>query len=392
VARVLIIAYTNYFHDGRVKRHAEALVERGDQVDVICLDTSNKGQLNGVNVIGLKMPRYRGLSRTAYIRSYVRFFALASIEAMRLSRPVRYDIVIVCTMPDAAVVCAIGPKLLGSKIVLDVHDTMPELYQDKFGGRRGAIGARLLMAEERVSASLADSVFAVHDLHRERLAQAGISPEKIKVVMNLPDPRIFAPHPNGQAPNEGFIIVCHGTVTHRLGLDVALQATHLLRKRIPCVRLMVIGSGDHLGASQRLAGTLDLDGHVNFLPPVPIEQLPTALNGASVGVVPNLASSATHLMLPVKLLEYATLGIPVVAARLRTIQHYFDDGAVSFFVPGDPLDLADALEKLYRKPERRTELIKNAKEIANRLSWANQRRQYYEAIDSLLLDNRCQDR
>ena len=97
-------------------------------------------------------------------------------------------------------------------------------------------------------------------------------------------------------------------------------------------------------------------------------------------------------MLPVKLLEYATLGIPVVAARLRTIQHYFDDGAVSFFVPGDPLDLADALEKLYRKPERRTELIKNAKEVANRLSWANQRRQYYEAIDSLLLDNRCQER
>ena len=130
MARGLVIAFTTYFHDGRVKRHAEALAERGDQVDVICLESTVKGQLNGVNVIGLKMPRYRGVSRTAYMRSYVRFFALASIEAMRLSRPVRYDVVIVCTMPDAAIVCAIGPKMLGSKVVLDVLDTMPELFQD----------------------------------------------------------------------------------------------------------------------------------------------------------------------------------------------------------------------------------------------------------------------
>jgi hypothetical protein len=127
VARALIIAYTTYFNDGRVKRHAEALSERGDHTDVICLASALTGEANGVNVIGLELPRYRGASRTGYLRSYLRFFARASRKAIQLSRAVRYDVVIVCTMPDAAVLCAIGPRCLGSKLILDIHDTMPEL-------------------------------------------------------------------------------------------------------------------------------------------------------------------------------------------------------------------------------------------------------------------------
>ncbi len=287
MARILIIAYTNYFHDGRVKRHAESLAERGDQVDVICLRGSLQGGETNVNVIGLEMPRYRGSSRSAYFRSYLRFFGLASLEAIRRSRVARYDVVVVCTMPDAAVLCALGPKLMGSKIVLDIHDTMPELYQDKFGGRRGAIGARLLLAEERASAWFADRVLAVHDLHRKRLEQAGVPGAKIKVVMNLPDPRIFAACNGNHRSSERFTIVCHGTVTRRLGLDVAIRATHLLRERIPGLQLMVMGGGDFLEESKRLADALHLNGHVTFSSPVLIERLPEALAQAAVSMRPS---------------------------------------------------------------------------------------------------------
>ncbi len=383
-----MIAYTSYFTDGRVKRHAEALVERGDQVDVICLANTPVGESRGVRVIGLEIPRYRGASRASYIRSYLRFFTAAAFTALRLSLAERYNAVIVCTMPDAAVLCAIAPKMLGSKVVLDIHDTMPELYRDKFGGRRGALGARLLVLEERASAWLADRVLAVHDLHRARLEHGGIPPEKIRVVMNLPDPRIFVPHDNGCASNGRFTLVCHGTVTHRLGLDIAIRALHILRDRLPAARLMVIGAGDYLAEAQCLVETLELERMVDFIPPVPVERLPEILAGGMVGIVPNRACSATHLMLPVKLLEYATLGIPVIAARLRTIEHYFGPNAVRFFNAEEPEDLAAAIEELYRRPERRAELARSASEVVLRLSWANQLRQYHDAIDSLLRDKR----
>ena len=83
MARILIVAYTNYYQDPRVKRNAEALAERGDHVDVICLDYGPRGLSRGVNVIALPIPRYRGGSNSSYIGSYMRFFAMASMHATR---------------------------------------------------------------------------------------------------------------------------------------------------------------------------------------------------------------------------------------------------------------------------------------------------------------------
>ena len=379
-----MIAYTTFVHDARVKRHAQALADRGDQVDLLCLENPQQGDHGGVNVIGLKLRRYRGSRKSGYFGTYLRFFLAAGIKAIRLGLLHRYDLVLVCTMPDAAVLCALPLKLLGSKIVLDMHDTMPELYREKFGGHRGALGARLLTLEERLSALFANRVLAVHELHRRRLVATGVRASKIDVVLNVPDPRIFAPDHNGHSHAEQFTVVCHGTVARRLGLDVALHAMAILRDRLPCVNLLVLGSGDYLPEYKSLASRLDLARNVHFHPPVPLEQLPALLRRATVGLIPNRASSATHLMLPVKLLEYAALGIPVVAARLHTIEHYFDPSSVQYFAPGDPVDLAGAIEALYRSPLRRKLLANGARRVMDAFNWPTQREYYYRAIDSLL--------
>jgi glycosyltransferase involved in cell wall biosynthesis len=382
--RVLIIAYSNYVRDGRVKRHAEALADRGDHIDVICLADPQLRSGNGVTTIGIEMPRCHGASRIAYAGSYVRFFTRAAATALRLSRPQRYDVVIVCSIPDAVVLCALPLKLLGSRVILDVHDTMPELYSDKFGGTKGALGARLLMLEERSSAWLADRVLAVHDLHRTRLEGAGIPSQKIRVVLNSPDSKIFSRAPNRRNGGGGFTLVCHGTVTRRLGLDVAFKALDLLGDKGAGVRLLVIGKGDHLSQAQAQVAAMKLRDRVSFLPPVPIEELPELLAQADVGLVPNQPSAATHLMLPVKLLEYATLGIPIISARLRTVEHYFRDDAIRFFEPGNPAELAAAITELKANRERGAALASRAWEMADTLSWKHQSKRYFDAIDSLI--------
>lgn len=382
--RFLIIAYTTYLHDGRVKRHAEALAERGDHVDVISLASDEPPVINGVNVIGLPMPRYRGSSKSAYLRSYIRFFAMAANKAARMSLKHPYDVVIVCTMPDAVIVCAILPKLLGSKVVLDVHDTMPELYRDKFGGTRGLVGAKLLMVEERMSSWWADCVLAVHDLHSERLQAAGVPARKIRVVMNTPDRRYFHAHRNGHPKSNDFTMVCHGTVTARLGFDLAIKALDSLRIDIPDLRLRVIGQGDQLAESRALVDRLKLNDRVTFMDLVPVERLPALLITADIGLVVYRPSSATHLMLPVKLLDYVTLGIPVIAARLRTVEHYFGNGAVELFEPGNVTSLAQSIEHLYHEPLLRRRLVEHASSALEALDWESQRSEFYRAIDSLL--------
>jgi glycosyltransferase involved in cell wall biosynthesis len=383
VSRILIIAYTHYFRDGRVRRHAEALAGRGDQVDVISLDHGASGKHDGVNVVGLEIARYRGASRTRYLRSYFEFFARAARTALRLNSRGRYDVAVVCTMPDAAVVSALPLRLFGTRLVLDVHDTMPELYRDKFGGRRGALGARLLMLEERLCAGLVDRVLAVHEPHAERLIAAGVAGHKIRVVTNSPDTAVFKKL-KPRAPQQEVTIVCHGTITNRLGLDIALEALNLLRGQVSGLRLEIIGEGDHLEDIKAMSKRLNLRDIVTFKPPVSIDVLPTLLSNATIGLVPNRPTEATHLMLPVKLLEYISLGIPVICARLRTVEHYFPEDAVQYFEAGNPSQLAHAIRTLYQQPLRRSVLAGHATQVLKGLSWENERHRLFEAIDSLL--------
>ncbi len=384
MAHALVLAYTTYIHDGRVKRHAEALARRGDQVDAITLAAGRTGLINGVNVVGLEIPRYRGSSRASYLKSYVNFFVAAARKAAELAHDHPYDIAIVCTMPDAAILAALPLRRAGTKLVLDVHDTMPELYRDKFPGWIGAIGVPIMKMEERLSAGLADLVLAVHEPHRQRLAEYGIEADKIKVVLNSPDDRIFVRDGIAHKDPDTFTVVSHGTITHRMGLDLAVRAVGLLRDRIPQLRLLAVGAGDYLSEIHRLVAELNLQDRVIFKDMIPIEELPNVLRTADLGLVPNRESSATHLMLPVKLLEFAMMGIPAIAPRLKTVEYYFGDGAVRFFKPGDINDLADAIELLYRSPELRRAYAEKARKVVDRISWPNQRSEFYRAIDSVL--------
>ncbi|MBF6569733.1 MAG: glycosyltransferase family 4 protein [Candidatus Binataceae bacterium] len=397
MARVLIVAFKNFAYDSRTQRHAEALVERGDEVDVLCTSDGQVRARPGINLIGVRMPRYRGSHKISYVRSYLRFFMIASWTTLRRSIRRRYDLVLVSSMPDALVLCALPARLFGSKVVLDIRDMMPELYCEKFGSGADELGPRLLFAEERISAWFSHHVLAVHEPHRRRLEEAGIPARKISIVMNSPDPGIFDlndgnghfhAHENGLArPTNGrepFMLVYHGTLTRRLGLDVAIRAIGLLADRIPQLCLMILGVDDDdcLTGLKSLAAELKLNDRVTFAGPVAVRDLPATLSQATVGLVPNRATEATQFMLPVKLLEYAMMGIPVIAARLATIEYYFDETSVRFFKPEDTEDLAAAIKELYENPAKRADLARRAAIIAQKLSWGRHKYDYYRAIDT----------
>jgi glycosyltransferase involved in cell wall biosynthesis len=377
--RAMILGYLTYRGDARVKRQVKTLAVAGYAVDVICLSEDMGEVRTAANLIGIRVPHYRGHNRLRYIYAYATFFLKATWTAARLAARHHYDVAIVCNMPDFIVACALGPKLAGTKIVLDVHDPLPELYRVKFGRPAGCLGERLLMLEERASACLVDRVLATHDLHLIRLARAGIPRRKLRVVLNAPNPELF---PYSQAPlrrEGGFRLVYHGTISARLGIDVAIRAMRPLRSRVPGIELRLIGRGEALEDCKRLACEFGVDDIVRFEAPVPVEKMAPILHACSIGVVPNRDNAATQIMLPVKLMEYAMLGVPVVAARLDPITQYFDETAVEFFEPENPADLAAAIARLYDDPARCARIAAQANRVAVKLSgrWAET---YLEAI------------
>jgi glycosyltransferase involved in cell wall biosynthesis len=257
--RAMILGYLTYRGDARVKRQVKTLAAAGYAVDVICL-AEDTGEVHGsVNLIGIKVPHYRGGSRLRYILAYATFFLKAASAAALLAVRRHYDVVIVCNMPDFIVMCGLGPGLGGARIVLDVHDPLPELYRVKFGRPAGCLGERILMLEERVSAWFADRVLATHDLHLGRLERAGIPRRKLRTVVNAPNPDLF-PYSRAPLRHEGGLrLVYHGTISARLGIDVAIRAMSLLCGRIAGIELLLIGSGDALEDCKRLVRQLAVD-------------------------------------------------------------------------------------------------------------------------------------
>jgi glycosyltransferase involved in cell wall biosynthesis len=386
-----MVAFTNYPIDQRVRREAEALVERGDEVDFICLGTPSLGDrrtLNGVVLHPVMDFDYRDGDRPRdYVRRYITFQLAALVRIFQLHLRRRYDVVHVNTMPDSLVFSALGAKLLGAKVVLDVHDLMPELYASKFGLAETHWMIRLLRAVERRSIAFADRAIAVHRPHLDALVEHGNPAEKFTILLNVPDPALFRPRAAPPTPPP-FVLMYHGTVGSRHGLDVAIRAVALARDAVPDLELRIVGDGEHfeqiraLVAELGVADSVQLDRRL-----VPMETLLPRIREASVGLVPILDDPFTRYMLPVKLLEYVALGIPVIASDTRTIRAHFDDDMLCFATPGDAADLAAKIVALYQDPARRARLAAAAGRFNDEHRWDQEKARYLALVDSLVSPN-----
>ena len=88
-----------------------------------------------------------------------------------------------------------------------------------------------------------------------------------------------------------------------------------------------------------------------------------------LGVIGNRKGNATELMFPVKMLEYVALEIPIVASRLRCIEHYFSEDMITYFEPENVNSLADAILKLYLDESKRKKQAKAAKKYLEKYGW-----------------------
>jgi glycosyltransferase involved in cell wall biosynthesis len=375
--RVCMIAYTNYSTDPRVRREAETLARHWNSVVCLALCENTVAQtyeLRGVTVRELPVRKYRGKSNGAYIRSYISFLARALAACTRLTLNKQFDAVHVHNMPDFLVFAAIVPRLLGKKMILDVHDSMPETYASKFG-KSSRLIFKVLCLEETLCCRLAHKVICVNDIQRNALVGRGIPRSKTAVVLNVPDHHIFKVHEvagNGRRNGEPspFRVVYHGTIDLAAGLDLAIEAITRLVRVIPDLEFHVLGTGKDLEECVAMAQRLGVEDRVRFSRKMfPVHDLPEHLKDMDVGVIPNRMNIATELQLPVKMLEYVALGIPVVGARLKTIQHYFTAEMISYFEPGNANSLAAAIHGLWINKEKRDDQILKAQAFFDTYGW-----------------------
>jgi glycosyltransferase involved in cell wall biosynthesis len=384
--RHLMIVH-NHWPDPRVEREARALVAAGFIVDVLCArdpyDRPEPGS-PGIEVERLPVWRRRGRGPVLQMLEYLAFLFLATFHAAFRHLRHRYRTVQVHNLPDFLVFSALIPKLAGAKVILDLHDLMPEFYASRFGGSLDGLPVRLVLLQERLSARFADRVITVTELWRRTLEERGVPATKLSVLMNLPDPAIYgSPPPAAARGDHPFTLVYHGTLAERYGLDLAIRALAIARRELP-VRLILHGRGDPLVALRALAAELGETDHVEFSTErLPSEDLPALLRRADAAIVPYRRDVFTDGILPTKLMEYVALDIPTIVTRTPVVEEYFNDTMVRF-VPADDVDaLAAAIVELGRDPDRRAEIARNAARFRERHDWSRNAAEYVAMVRAL---------
>lgn len=389
MAEILMAAYTNYRRDPRVKREAEALVEAGHRVLFLARHQPGERRremIAGVDIIKTIGFKTKCTSLVEYLIDYALFFFMIFLHLLR--HPLRYQLIHINNMPDFLVFATWLPRLLGRPVIHDIHDLMPELYLEKFAAGEKHWMVRALKTQERWAGKFASAVLTVEKRLKDILSERGIPRDKIHVLMNLPDGCIFAPRqPTLPKPLDApFVLVYHGTLARRLGLDIAIEAVARARDAIPHLELRIIGAGEERDHLIELRERLGLREVVTFSDGfVPVEQIPVLLQDADVGLIPLRIHSGTDIMLPTKLLEYVSMGIPCIVPKTGTITRYFDEEMVRFFEAENSDSLADAIIDLYRDPAQRSRLSHQATErFGKTYRWSEHKKVYTQLVDRLL--------
>lgn len=336
---VCMIAYTFYETDNRVRRYAEELARLGHRVDMFALrkpGAPRRDVINGVHLHRVQYRRHNERGSLSYLARTLAFMLRVSLRMLYLHPLRRYRLLHIHNVPDFHVFIGLLPKLLGARVILDIHDILPEFFCEKFGRSPQGRLASLLRLTERLSVRFADHVIVGNDLWREKIiARDRVPPERCTALLNYPDPKYF--RQAARPPADGRLTLIYpGTVSYLHGLDVAIRAVALVKREIPDLRFSIYanyGNLDYFQSLGELTRSLGLEENVQFHDPVPMEQLREVFAEATLGVVPKRGGLFSGEAFSTKILEFMAAGVPIVASRTPVDEFYFDDGMIAFFPP-----------------------------------------------------------
>jgi glycosyltransferase involved in cell wall biosynthesis len=383
--RVCMLAYTFYDGDNRVRRYAESLAKRGDQVDAIVLRLPGQERcevLKGVRVYRIQERIVDEKARLSYVAKLMKFFFRSSFFLTFRHIKRSYHLIHVHSVPDFEVFAATIPKLLGSKIILDIHDLLPEFYASKFNGGKRSTVFKALTFLEKLSAEFADHVIISNHIWHERINKRSVPEGKCSVLLNYPDPAVF--YRRDHVNEDGRIILIYpGSLNRHQGVDIAIRAFSKIRNQIPQAEFHIYGRGVENENLQKMVVELGLQDKVKFMKQVSLEMIAGIMANADLGIIPKRNDPFGGEAFSTKILEFMSLGVPVVVSATKIDQYYFNDSVVRFFEPGDVESLASSMLEMIENSSLRETLAANALKFVENFSWEKRKWEYLDLVDRL---------
>ncbi|MBE7558187.1 glycosyltransferase [bacterium] len=152
---VCMVAYTFYETDNRVRRYAEELARLGHHVDMFALRKKGvpaHAVINGVRLHRVQYRQYNERGAFSYLYRTLAFMLRVSVLLVGYHWKYRYRVLHIHNVPDFHVFIGLAPRLMGARVILDIHDILPEFFCEKFQQGPHSLLARLLRLTERLGA------------------------------------------------------------------------------------------------------------------------------------------------------------------------------------------------------------------------------------------------
>jgi glycosyltransferase involved in cell wall biosynthesis len=391
-ARILILVQNEPLpQDRHVWNQCTALTRAGYDVSVICPRGETRHREPFERLQGVAIHRYRARPADGGAAGYAVEYAWALGSMRRLARLLArqrpFDVVHACSPPDFLLLAMLSLRRQGARFIFDHHDLTPELFASRFGRPRGLVHGATLLAEQ-VAFRLADVVLSVNESYRQvALTRGRRRPEDVLVVRTGPDLTRFvasAPDPSLKRGRR-FLLSYVGVMGPQDGVDHAVRALALLRRRREDWHAVFMGDGEMLEDMRALAGELGLGDVVEFTGWVEHDTVGRVLSTSDVCLAPDPMNALNDLSSMIKISEYMAMSCPIVSYDLKE-SRVGAAGAAVYARANDVEDFARMIDELLDDPQRRAEMAAAGRERAEAtMAWEHQERAllaaYARALD-----------
>ena len=381
----------DYPWDVRVEKVSRTLMAAGHDLLLVCRNKAGDAPRKEILEDGLRVERVSslgpaGLSLPIFLSP---LWIAPVVSAARRFQP---DIVLVRDLPMAPLGLLAG-QLRGVPVVADLAEPYPDslrsIYQfnEPSMTDRFVRNPRVADAVERFVVKRLDHALVVCPEAQDRLENVGLPEGRCTVVRNTPDPGSLVL--KGEEPEalkgleERFVVLFSGLLAGDRGLDVAIDAIHVLETQSPNrFALVIVGHGPVASRLKDQVRDKDLGTVVRFVGQVPYEDLADIIVGCDLGVLPFHHCPHIEASLANKLFEYMSLGLPVVASDVaphrRVIEHA---GNGLLTRPGSSSELAKAIRVCEQEPVRLSAFAEAGRQAAaSGYSWSEDAARLLEVV------------
>ena len=209
-----------------------------------------------------------------------------------------------------------------------------------------------------------------------------VKPEKISIIPNGVDLSLFD-ITNEKNPKK---IVFAGAMYYHRGLDILLEAIPSVIKEIPDAKFVLLGSGAEMNKLKKIVSDNNLENSVEFKGWIKREEIPENISDASIGIGPLRLTDVTSRALPIKVLEYMAVSLPIIAQK-GTLPIDVLGNENGYFIENSN-DLAEKIILLLNQPKKVESMGSQSSKMVQKFDWGNVVKSIINEYQSVLSQNK----